>query len=212
MRAPPLVLASSSPRRRDVLGRLGLAFEVLPPPDGTEATWSGGEPPGPFALRLAEAKASAVATLQPAALVLAADTIVVLDGTVLGKPADAEDARAILTRLAGRDHTVYTALALAAPGPRRAAGVEATMVRFRDLEPNEIEAYVATGEPLDKAGAYGIQAYGASLVAGVSGCYFNVMGLPVARLLALLREIGWEYRAPGRLRPVGEPGRPFSAA
>ena len=211
--APALVLASGSPRRRHSLEQLGLDFEVVPPPDGVESPWGGDEPPVPFAERLARAKASAVARNRPEAIVLAADTIVVLDGSVLEKPRDESDARAMLFRLAGREHVVYTAAAIEAPreGVRTAVlGVERTGVRFRPLSVEEISAYVATGEPLDKAGAYGIQGYGAALVESVRGCYFNVMGLPVIRVLALLDQIGWVYEFPGRL--VGRPPREVVSA
>lgn len=185
-----------------MLTRLGFEFDVVPAPPEAEAVWDGEEEPVAFARRTAEAKGAAVAAVRPDALVMAADTIVVLDGQVLGKPAGADEARSMLARLAGREHIVYTAVALVGPGEHSASGVEETRVAFRDLGDDEIAAYVATGEPLDKAGAYGIQAYGATLVAGVRGCYFNVMGLPVSRLLHLLREVGWEYRAPGRLLPT----------
>jgi septum formation protein len=134
-------------------------------------------------------------------LVIAADTIVVLEGSVLGKPSDVGAARAMLERLSGRVHTVHTGVAVAR-GSRSASGVEVTEVRFRQLDSTQIEDYVTTGEPLDKAGAYGIQAFGATLVEEVRGCYFNVMGLPVVRLLHVLEEAGWEYRVPGRLQPA----------
>ena len=199
---PSLVLASGSPRRRQVLEQLGLDFEVVPPPDGVESPWGGDEAPVPFAERLARAKAAAVSADRPDAIVLAADTIVVLDGSVLEKPRDEPDARAMLFRLAGREHVVYTAAAIEVPGEGRrtaALGVESTAVRFRPLGVEQIAAYVATGEPLDKAGGYGIQGYGAALVESVRGCYFNVMGLPVVRVLALLEQIGWRYEFPGRL-------------
>lgn len=202
--APPLVLGSGSPRRRQVLEQLGLAFEVVPPPDGLEPLWDGSEGPLSFAERLARAKANAVSAVRPDAIVLAADTIVVLDGAVLEKPRDETDARAMLSRLAGREHVVYTAAAIEAIGARgRSAvlGIESTGVRFRPLTPEHIAAYVATGEPLDKAGAYGIQGYGAALVESVRGCYFNVMGLPVTRVLALFEQLGWRYQFPGRLAP-----------
>ncbi|HET6361444.1 MAG TPA: Maf family protein [Gemmatimonadota bacterium] len=201
---PPLVLASGSPRRRELLERLGLAFEVMPPPDGLESPWDGTVPPLDFAADLARRKTSAVAANRPDAIVLGADTIVVLDGAVLGKPRDEHDARAMLFRLAGREHLVHTAVAIDAPGGqehRAASGIETTSVRFRPLEVDEIAAYVATGEPLDKAGAYGIQGYGAALVESVRGCFFNVMGLPVTRVLALLAGLGWRYEFPGRLAP-----------
>ncbi|MGH7543957.1 MAG: Maf family protein [Gemmatimonadota bacterium] len=207
--APQIVLASGSPRRRDVLARLGLRFQV-DPPRREEGAWSEAEEPNAYAARIAGAKAAEVAERRPDGLVIAADTIVVLDGDVLGKPGDAAEARAMLARLSGREHAVHTAVAVVAPGGARATGTEVTRVRFLALQMEEIDAYVATGEPLDKAGAYGIQEYGATFVEGVSGCYFNVMGLPVVRLLALLDEVGWAYRVPGRLRaldPVAAPPR-----
>lgn len=199
--APPVVLASGSPRRRELLARLGIRFEV-DPPRMEEDAWTAGEDPDAYAERISAAKAAEVVERRPNALVVAGDTIVVLDGIVLGKPGDAEAAKAMLGRLSGREHAVHTAITVVAPGGARATGTEITRVRFRRLEVEEIGDYVATGEPLDKAGAYGIQAFGATLVEGVSGCYFNVMGLPVVRLLALLDEIGWTYRVPGRLRSV----------
>ncbi len=205
--APPIVLASGSPRRRELLERLGLGF-VVEPPRREEDPPSPGEDPNAYAVRISAAKAAEVAARRPDALVLAADTIVVLDGDVLGKPGDAAAARAMLARLSGREHAVHTGVTVIAPGGARATGTEVTRVRFRTLEPAEIDAYVATGEPLDKAGAYGIQAFGATLVEGVRGCYFNVMGLPVVRLLALLEEVGWAYRVPGPLRGTGPAAAP----
>ena len=182
--------------------RLGLSFEVEPPPDGLEPPWDGTVPPIDFAAGLARRKASAISADRPDAIVLGADTIVVLDGAVLGKPRDEHDARAMLFRLAGREHLVHTAVAIEAPGAERravASAIETTAVRFRPLEVDEVSAYVATGEPLDKAGAYGIQGFGAALVESVQGCFFNVMGLPVTRVLSLLEEVGWRYEFPGRL-------------
>ncbi|CAN5784117.1 Maf family protein [soil metagenome] len=206
---PSLVLASGSPRRRQVLEQLGLAFEVAPPPEGVETAWGGNEVPVAFAERHARAKAASVSGGRPDAIVLAAETIVVLDGSVLEKPRDEADARAMLLRLAGREHVVHTAVVVEAPGghEERAVvfGVESTGVRFRPLGVEEIAAYVATGEPLDKAGAYGIQGYGAALVESVRGCYFNVMGLPVTRLLTLLERLGWRFEFPGRLARVDGP-------
>ena len=199
---PPLVLASGSPRRRQVLEQLGIDFRVVPAPDGVETPWNGLESPPDFAERLALAKATTVSSSHPDAIVLAADTIVVLEGTVLEKPRDEAHARQMLTRLAGREHVVHTGAAVTAAEGRTASGVESTGVRFRPLDADQIEAYVATGEPLDKAGAYGIQGFGAALVESVDGCYFNVMGFPVNRVLALLERIGWRYAFPGRLVPV----------
>jgi septum formation protein len=199
--APPLVLASSSPRRRRVLEQLGIDFRVVPAPDGVETPWNGVESPPGFAERLARAKAAAVASSCPDAIVLAADTIVVLEGSVLEKPRDEAHAREMLSRLAGREHVVHTgAVVVVAQGT--ASGLESTGVRFRALDAGQIEAYVATGEPLDKAGAYGIQGYGAALVESVRGCYFNVMGFPVNCVLGLLERVGWRYEFPGRLVPV----------
>jgi septum formation protein len=205
--APPVVLASGSPRRRELLARLGLRFEV-DPPRREEDAWSAGEDPDAYAGRISLSKAAEVVERRPDALVVAGDTIVVLDGDVLGKPGDAVSARAMLARLSGREHSVHTAVTVIAPGGACATGTEITRVRLRTLGAEEIDAYVATGEPLDKAGAYGIQAFGSILVEGVRGCYFNVMGLPVVRLLALLDEVGWAYRLPGRLRAVGPAAAP----
>ena len=198
--APPLVLASGSPRRRELLAGLGLAFDI-DPPRSPEGNW-GGEPPEAFARRLAEAKAAEVAARRRGHLVIGADTIVVRDGVVLGKPADPAHARVMLEFLAGRVHTVHTAVTVIGDA-RGATGVERTEVRFRELTSAEIDDYVATGEPLDKAGAYGVQGLGATLVEEVRGCYFNVMGLPVVLLLRLLPKAGWEYRMPGLLQPTG---------
>lgn len=199
---PALVLASTSPRRRAVLEQLGLSFDVVAPPAEAERCWDGREPPDTFALEIARAKARAVASRRPGALVVAADTIVVLDGDVLGKPADPDEARRMLARLGGREHVVHTGIAIITPEGAEGAGVEATAVAIRALSVAEIDAYVVTGEPLDKAGAYGIQGLGAALVERVRGCYFNVMGLPVTRLLALLRELRYPYSWPGSIRPA----------
>lgn len=202
---PPLVLASSSPRRKQILETLGFQFEVVAALPEVERPWRRGQDPVAFAEHTACAKRDQVAATRPDALVIAADTVVILEGVVLEKPVDADDARAMLTRLAGRHHAVCTGVAVVTPLGESVSGVEMTQVEFRDLDGEEIVDYVATGEPLDKAGAYGIQGFGAALVRQVDGCYFNVMGLPVARLLDLLVEAGWEYRAPGLLRPVGAP-------
>ena len=179
----PLVLASASPRRRDLLSRLGLTFEVRPS-DADEA-WPIGLAPGPAAAQVALRKAHA--TSAPDALVLAADTVVVLDGEVLGKPTDADDAEATLARLSGRTHVVATGLALRL-GDRETTAFETTQVTFAPLSASEITAYVATGSPLDKAGAYGIEDdLGAVFVERIEGDYFNVVGLPLRRLYATLR-------------------------
>lgn len=194
-----LVLASGSPRRRDILTALGLAFDVRPP--DVDETLRSGEGASAAARRLAEQKVAAVEA-GPDELVLAADTIVVLDGELLGKPTGPNDAATMLGRLAGRSHEVITGLALRFGAETRSV-VALTTVTFRSLDPAEITAYVATGEPLDKAGAYGIQGYGSALVERIEGDFFNVMGLPVPTLLALLRVTGFRYLF-GKLVPLGD--------
>ncbi len=184
----PLVLASASPRRRELLTLLGLTFDVAPA--DVDETWRNGEAPEVHAERLAREKAAAVP--RDGAVVVGADTIVVVDGDILGKPADAAEARAMLARLGGRGHVVHTAIAVAYRG-RVASGVVSTKVWFRPLDAAAIAAYVATGEPMDKAGAYGIQGYGAVIVDRIEGDYFTVMGLGLARLMDLLREVGLRY-------------------
>lgn len=179
----PLVLASASPRRRDLLARLGLAFDVRP--SDADETWPADLATGPAAEAVALRKARAVPA--PGALVLAADTVVVLDGEVLGKPADAREAARTLHRLSGRTHEVTTGLALRL-GDAETTAHETTRVTFAPLTGAEVEAYVATGSPLDKAGSYGIQDdLGALLVTRVEGDYFNVVGLPLRRLYETLR-------------------------
>jgi septum formation protein len=156
-----------------------------------DETPAAGEPPEETVLRLAREKAAARA--EPGELVLAADTVVVIDGELLGKPRDAEDARRMLARIAGREHTVLTGVALEEPGRgRRTSDVERSQVRMASLTPDEIAWYVATGEPLDKAGSYAIQGIGALLVEEVHGNYTNVVGLPLPLTRRLFREMGWE--------------------
>ena len=184
----PLVLASASPRRRELLALLGLTFDVIP--GDVDETWRNGEAPEVHAERLAAEKAAAVR--RPGAVTVAADTIVVVDGTILGKPKDRAEAETMLRRLAGRDHVVHTAIAVAY-GARSAAAVVSTRVWFRPLDDAVIAAYVATGEPMDKAGAYGIQGYGAVLVDRIEGDYFTVMGLGLARFVDLLGGVGLRY-------------------
>lgn len=188
---PRIILASQSPRRRELLALIGIVHEVRPA--DIDETWMPGELPVPHAERLAREKAHVLAAREPDAVVIAADTIVVLDGEILGKPRDAEDARATLRRLGGRTHTVFTAIAVARGG-RTVSAVEQVEVTFRALAEDEIVAYVATREPMDKAGAYGIQGYGATIVERIEGDYFSVMGLGLRRLVALLDEIGVAYQ------------------
>jgi len=189
----PLVLGSGSPRRRELLARAGVAFEVLPA-DIDESTRDG-EEPAAFALRLAREKAQAVATrvgAPPRRIVLGADTIVVIDGDVLGKPVDPEDAVRLLGRLVGREHRVYTAVAVIASDriEQAATCVVASRVAMRAADEREIRRYVATGEPLDKAGAYAAQGEGRRFIARIEGSETNVIGLPMDETLALLRESG----------------------
>ncbi len=188
----PVVLASSSPRRRELLALLGITPEIRPA--DIDETRRNGEAPLAYAERLAREKAATIR--RPEAAVIAADTIVVVDGDILGKPKDAPDAAAMLRRLSGRDHFVHTAIA-AAYQNRTASGVETTRVWFRPLAETEIVEYVATGDPLDKAGAYGIQNYGAVIVSRIEGDFFTVMGLGLGRLMTLLGEVGLRYRFKG---------------
>ena len=183
----PLVLASASPRRRHLLGQLGLEFDVQP--SDVDETVPQGIEPSALVQHLAMEKAVTVARQHPGRLVLGADTIVVLDGNVLGKPTDETDARAMLGRLSGRRHTVFTGLALVhLDSTRRVAAHEQTDVYVDDLSDDEIARYVATGSPMDKAGAYGIQDdYGAVFIHRIEGDYYNVVGLPLHRLYRMLR-------------------------
>lgn len=190
MTIPTLVLASASPRRRQLLEMLHLEL-VVQPADVQEIPLPR-EAPEAYARRLARDKARAV----PGALVLGADTIVVLDDEILEKPRDAEDATAMLRRLQGRTHHVVTAICLIADGVERVAH-DRTAVTFRAADEGWLRAYVATGEPLDKAGSYGIQGWGAALVERIEGDFFSVMGLPVRLVLALLAEAGYPYRFEG---------------
>ena len=187
MRRPVLILASGSPRRRQLLDMLGIEVDVRPPhiPEIREPD----ELPQPYVERLAREKAASVS----GDLVLAADTTVVVEGEVLEKPADADDALSMLRRLQGRTHQVVTAIALKTSRGTLSA-TDITAVTFRPADDAFLAAYVATGEPMDKAGAYGIQGYGAALVQGIQGDFFSVMGLPVRLVLQLLEQAGHPYR------------------
>jgi len=185
----PIVLASASPRRRALLRQLGLSFRTVPSRVSEELPAE--LAPGVGVERLAELKARDVAARVPEGLVIGADTVVVVEGRVLGKPADAAEAEAMLALLQGRWHEVFTGVAVVAAGEGRALVThERTEVAFKPLDADQIRRYVATGEPLDKAGAYAIQGRAAAFVAGIRGCYFNVVGLPLARLAGLLEEFG----------------------
>ena len=188
---PRVILASQSPRRRELLTLVGIGHDVRPA-DIDESAFPD-EAPAAHAERLARAKAETLARDEPVAVVVAADTIVVIDDLILGKPVDADDARRTLRRLAGRTHTVFTAVAVAR-GAELVSAVETVSVTFRPLDDAEIDAYVATGEPADKAGSYGIQGFGATIVERIDGDYFAVMGLPLVRLTRLLAELGVRYR------------------
>ncbi len=197
----PLVLASASPRRSDILNQLGIDHEVHA--SSIEEVPRAGEPPEAQAERLAREKALQVASELSGRRVLAGDTMVALGDEVMGKPRDAEEAMRILLRLAGRQHRVVSALALRLPGApdRIRSGVQVTLVRFRAFDEVDARAYVATGEPMDKAGAYGIQGLGAALVEEIEGDYSGVVGLPVPLLLGLLEWGGTPYRFPTPAAP-----------
>ena len=188
---PVLVLASASPRRQELLRLLGLAFVVRPPQ--VDESWRPGEPPEDYVLRLARAKA---ATAGAGELALGADTTVLLDGELLGKPIDERDARRMLRRIAGREHTVLTAVALrAAENGGEAHAVERARVRMAPMSDAEIDWYVATGEPHDKAGAYAAQGLGALFVERIAGNYGTVVGLPLPTTYRLFAALGHDLRS-----------------
>lgn len=186
---PRVVLASQSPRRRELLDLVGIAHEVRPA-DIDEALLPG-EAAAEHAERLARGKVMALA-LDDDVVTIGSDTIVVVDADVLGKPRDRAQATAMLRRLSGREHVVMTAVAVRWRG-RVVSGVEQVGVRFRTIGDAEIDRYIDTGEPMDKAGAYGIQGFGATIVERVDGDYFAVMGLALGRLIGLCRDLGLRY-------------------
>ena len=190
MSACKVVLASASPRRRDLLNLIGISHEVRPA--NIDETMRSREAPRRHAERLAREKANAIAVRDPDLIVIGADTVVVINRKVLGKPTDAADAARMLGMLSGREHTVVTAVAVSR-GRKLRSAVEEVRVKFRRLRDDEIEAYIATGEPMDKAGAYGIQGFGATIVERIEGDYFAVMGLPLGRLVGLMRDVGVKY-------------------
>ena len=184
-----IILASQSPRRRELLERMGVGDFRIVTPDIDEQM-DRDLPPGELVGRISLEKALAVQAQEgKGPIIIAADTVVALDGAVLGKPADELDAFKMLSTLSGCRHQVYTGLTVLR-GEEQYTVSEETTVTFRELSAEEIYRYVATGEPMDKAGAYGIQGYGALLVEGIQGDYYNVMGLPVCRLGLLLRRLG----------------------
>jgi septum formation protein len=185
-----IILASSSPRRRELLETVGYVFEVKPSNFDESALKSAGLPPQLLVEKLAHEKARDVARACGSSdAIVGADTVVVLDGATLGKPADEQDAVRMLRLLSGNTHQVFTGVSIIA-GSHEVSFSERTDVEFYDLSDKEIRDYVATGEPLDKAGAYGIQRKGALLVRGIRGDYFNVVGLPIARLARELSKLG----------------------
>ena len=183
-----LVLASTSPRRAEILTSLGISFEV--DPSDVDEGIRPGESGEAAASRLAAEKAALVATRRPQSWILAADTLVLLDGAILGKPRDDSDAAEMLGKLAGREHRVVTAVRLRRGADPGREIIELSVVRISPLSPEEIRWYVATGEPLDKAGAYAVQGLGARFIEAVHGSYTNVMGLPARAVYSLLRDSG----------------------
>jgi septum formation protein len=183
-----LILASSSPRRRYLLKLIRIPHVVVHPDVREEH--HPGENPVQHVLRLSSLKAHSVASGFEDGFILGADTVVVLEGRMLGKPRDRKQARAMLKDLTGRLHHVYTGLSLLdAATSSEVQGYERTQVKIRRMADWEIDSYIATGEPMDKAGSYGIQGYGAAIVERIVGCYFNVVGLPIVRLLSLMRDL-----------------------
>lgn len=189
-----IILASKSPRRRALLEQMGVRDFRIVTPDIDEHM-DRDLPPAELVRQISLEKAQAVAAqADPNTVVIAADTVVALDGVVLGKPADKEEAFRMLSLLSGNRHQVYTGLTVLR-GEQVFSQWEETAVTLRSLTAEEIEAYIATGEPMDKAGAYGIQGYGALFIQGISGDYYNVMGLPVCRLGQILGQLGMDCMA-----------------
>lgn len=187
--APPIVLASASPRRRNLLADLGLEFEVLPV--SADETPPAGAAPPQIVEELARRKAALAQAARPDALLIACDTLVFLDGAPLEKPRDRTQALEFLEQLAGREHSVFSGLAVChAPRSELRLACRETRVKMRALSQRERQVYVDSGEPYDKAGGYGIQGRGALLIDSIQGDYYNVMGLPLTLLDALLREFG----------------------
>lgn len=197
---PLLILGSGSPRRAALLHQIGLPFVQWT--SAAQEPQPGGESPAAHALAAARSKARAVHCLVRAhyparrTIVIGADTVVHLEGRILGKPAHAEEAAQMLRSLAGRTHQVYTGVALVGSDGRQPEGCEVTQVRMRRLGEAEIRQYVGSGEPADKAGAYAIQGRGARFIESIEGCYYNVVGLPLARLSTLLAEAGYDFSIP----------------
>jgi len=186
-----LILASSSLQRAEILANAGLPFSVLS--SAVDESPYPGEAPAALVLRLANAKADLVtARAVGPAIILAADTVIVLDDKILGKPRSTEEARQMLQQLSGRTHSVLTGVALIRlPDGERRQFIESTLVHFRPITEEEIASYLATEEPYDKAGSYAIQGQAGRFIPRIEGCYYNVVGLPLARLFYSLSELGW---------------------
>lgn len=180
----PIILASKSPRRAELLRQIGLSFRVIPA--AVDEKNVAADHPADLAMLLAGRKAEAVAAAGNRGLIIGADTVVFLQGHTLGKPADKEEAFSMLQRLSGKTHHVYTGFTLLDTGGGDVTEVAATAVTFKELEDWEIEAYVATGGPMDKAGAYGIQDVSSLFVSGIDGCFYNVVGFPLHRFYEAL--------------------------
>ena len=187
-----LILASRSPRRSDLLRMIGLDFKICP--SDVAEVYRDGLSPEAYALENAQRKAAAVAERYPASLIIAADTIVILNNEILEKPHDKQHAYEILGKLNGKTHQVITAFGLMLHEKAAALfGYEQTLVTFRKLSDEEIHSYIATREPFDKAGGYGAQGYGALLIQKIDGCFFNVVGLPIGRLYTMLSGFLMEF-------------------
>lgn len=191
-----LILASSSPRRREILSLVYPSFQIIT--KDVDETVDPKLPPVEIVMNLAERKAKGVAEEYPDAFVVGADTIVYLDGSILGKPKDAEDAEQMLSRLSGTTHSVFTGVAICYKG-KVDTFYERTDVTFWELTDDEISEYIKTGEPLDKAGSYGIQGIGATLVKEIHGDYYTVVGLPIAKLYRHLKKMGFGEEKPAKL-------------
>ncbi|NPU83132.1 MAG: septum formation inhibitor Maf [Syntrophaceae bacterium] len=197
-----LILASASPRRIELLERVGLTFQVVP--SGVEEAAHPEESPEEHVLRLSAAKAEALARKNPDAWVLGADTIVVIDGRVLGKPADREGAKAMLQTLSGRVHTVFTGFSVLSGGGSRAVSrAISSAVLFKNLSDEEMNWYVRTDEPYDKAGGYAVQGMGAFFIQEIRGSYTNVMGLPLCEVMEVLCEAGAIRFSTNGNNPIG---------
>ena len=183
----PVVLASASPRRAELLSKIGLSFNVIA--SDVDEEFRNNETPVAHVKRLALAKASRVAATITQGIIIGADTIVVLDGNILGKPQDVDEARNMLSLLSGNTHYVYTGFAILEQQRRRSiVDFEKTSVHFRDLTNDEIDGYVQTGSPMDKAGAYGIQDISAIFVDRIDGCFYNVVGFPLAKFYLVMKQ------------------------